>query len=70
VIIDWHSSYEARKTKDPKCIEGYNCIKVLVKLVFLNDFICHCYSKRLHGVCEGIVVGADHFVEIVDNIFF
>ena len=48
----------------------YNGVKVFVEFVFFYDFIGHGYSEGFHGVCEGVVVSADHFIEIVNYIFF
>lgn len=43
---------------------------MLVQLVLFDDLIGHGDSERLHGVTVGVVVGADHLVEVVDHVLF
>lgn len=49
---------------------GYDGVEVLVELVLADDLVSHGYSEGLHGVGEGVVVGADHLVEVVHHVLF
>ena len=47
----------------------YDGVEMLVELIFFDYFIGHGHSEGFHGVCEGVVVGADHLVEVVHYVF-
>ena len=47
----------------------YDGVEMLVELIFFDYFIGHGHSQRLHGVCEGVVIGSDHLVEVVHYVF-
>ena len=49
---------------------GYDGVEMLVELVLAYDFVRHSYSERLHGVGEGVVIGADHLIEVVNHVLF
>lgn len=49
---------------------GYDCVEVVVELVFFYYLVGHGYSEGFHGVGEGVVVGADHVVEVIHHVFF
>ena len=49
---------------------GYHCVEVLIEVVFADDLVGHGHPEGFHGVSEGVVVGADHLVEVVNHIFF
>ena len=43
---------------------------MLVQIVFTDDLVSHGHAEGLHGMGEGVVVGPDHLVEVVDCVFF
>jgi hypothetical protein len=48
----------------------YDCLEMLVEFVSLDNLVSHGDSEGLHGVCVGVVVGAYHFVEVVNHVLF
>ena len=61
----WHSAYIL------SCIRGngYNGLHFGVKVILAYNFIGHGYPEWFHGVIDRIVIGSDHIIEVVENIF-
>lgn len=49
---------------------GYDGLHFLIDGVALDKLVGHGDPERFHGVVVGVVIGADHLVEVVDNILF
>jgi len=48
----------------------YHCFEVIVEFVLAHYFVSHGHPERFHGMAEGVVVGADHLVEVINHILF
>lgn len=48
----------------------YDLVEMVVELVFFYYLVGHGDAQGLHWVINGVVVGADHAVEVVDDVFF
>lgn len=42
---------------------------MLIQLIFPDNLVCHGHAEGLHRMGEGVVIGPDHLVEVVDYIF-